>query len=200
MKGWTADEIDRELASIDAGTIAYGRGESRDQSARNFLRSVAVRGLLNEAAALRKRLDEATESMTALAKLHPDSPVAYRLPDWLGAHPVQVIGEEAGSARITIDSPDSAGDCWLPKRWLVEVRPPSIDDPVEWPLKLTDTAGDSLILYGADHTGPIVSARVQRQDGSAEPGVILSADRLLKLAQGAWQKYRAATSTPAGTS
>lgn len=88
---------------------------------------------------------------------------SYRLPDWLGGHAVQILNEEAGSVRLTIDSPDSAGDCWLPKRWLVEVRPPIPYEPEPGPWLI----------------GDVIAVHVLREDGGASwwVGADLDGDR-----------------------
>jgi len=65
----------------------------------------------------------------------------YRLPDWLGGHEVGVIISRSadGMALLELDMPD--GDdhrIWVMQADLIEVKPPSIDDPVELPLFLED--------------------------------------------------------------
>ncbi len=93
----------------------------------------------------------------------------------------------AGNFSLVV--PDKRGLIHLDPDWLVEVRPPSIDDPVDWPFEASDGRGRFMRLY--DMGGEYTTARVGYL--TSEWGFDLDADELLRLAQAAWQRYQAIT-------
>ena len=114
---------------------------------------------------------------------------AYRLPDWLGGHDVEVyaISENGLAATIGIvghESPDFP-TARVPREWLVEVRPPSIDDPVELP-----AICDALTLDAWEPTSKIV-ARISIVGVSTTVWQGLEVSDLRRLARAAWQRANA---------
>lgn len=73
---------------------------------------------------------------------------SYRLPEWLGGHAVRVVQHDlAGFSQphvlVAIQGGDYDGlPLALPSEQLVEVKPPSIDDPVDLPLRIAASSGD----------------------------------------------------------
>jgi hypothetical protein len=134
---------------------------------------------------------------TALAKVRPDPPVTYRLPDWLGAHPCQIAtvhgdpdwvtvevlgGEALNSGQVQVN---------LRRDVLVEVRPPSIDDPVTLPLTGTSPHGApwrvaAIAGCGCVNAEPACVATISNNDRSVS-GFDVTRDDARRIAQALWQ-------------
>jgi len=106
VRHWTADEVEAELEQIRGGTIGYGSSKDPMVSERNFLQAVLVNVMF--------------ERDTLAAKTDP----SYRLPDWLGGHPVKIdrVGE---MGQVRVWTPDHASTpIWLQRAELVQIPPP----------------------------------------------------------------------------
>ena len=115
--------------------------------------------------------------------------VRYRLPDWLGGHEVEVIVPDLASPAhwVLVEAPD--GQLSLPREQLVEVRPPSIDDPVAWPVEIEDHDGDLLIVSPAYGDPQSCAAAVAiRPDDEGNAIVHLTAAEARLVARALWQR------------
>ncbi len=126
-----------------------------------------------------------------LNELHARPASTWRLPDDMGGATVEVIdwSDRGGLIRHPV-----YGEMTVEHAVLVEVRPPSIDDPVEWPLEMTNE-GCWVIRLREPTIDKDRAACIELKTPEGEPasGVLLSADELLHLAQAAWRRYQAVT-------
>lgn len=112
----------------------------------------------------------------------------YRLPDWLGGHEARVQTRfNDGTVQVWVE--DHASTLLtLPLRELVEVKPPSIDDPVELPLRVVDPFEDGLEIFGYEENAD-AAAYVQRfgRNGLVGSPVDLTAEQCRDAARALWK-------------
>lgn len=87
---------------------------------------------------------------------------------------------------------DPARVATLPTEWLEEVKPPSIDDPVDWPLELVNRQGWTVRLRESSRPdlGPF-SIDVENPEGGPATGCVLSASGYRAIARAAWKAANA---------
>lgn len=126
---------------------------------------------------------------------------AYRLPDWLNGHEVEIVGDEflAGVAfpEVIVQVKDHGAHerIRLAKRLLVEIKPPSIDDPVAWPLEIVNEHQWTVRLKPSQLEYGAATVELWTPEGNPARGVILSAAELRDLARAAWQRANAIEAT-----
>lgn len=119
----------------------------------------------------------------------------YRLPDWLGGHEVKVVARhEHGIAfpevTVQFNADGATKHIRLIRLDLVEVRPPSIDDPVPLPLKIRAMAGGLNVDVVLCATYPD-GAQLKIDDSDDAIYANLTPDGLRRLARAAWQRANA---------
>lgn len=137
-----------------------------------------------------------------------DQPAStYRLPDWLGGHKLVYVHpiEDSPDASIGVEPPTDEDPgrvipMTVPHQWLVEVRPPSIEDPLDLPVEIDEDEADRcLYLDGYDARRVELRLRQREEHLTDRRGMYvtasirLTADDLLRLAQAAGTRYRAIT-------
>lgn len=124
LQRWTLDQIEAKLR--DARSVGITATDVAE----------------NQAAVWRTAaLDLLAERDALLAERQPAS--TFRLPDWLGGHEVHIDRElEHGKVSVWVRDHESTL-LTIGRDRLVEVRPPSIGDPVALPLRLDALASDT---------------------------------------------------------
>ena len=135
----------------------------------------------------------------------------YRLPDWLGGHEVEIyaIGQDGDTATLGILGHPHDKTVRVPREWLVEVPPPSIDDPVGLPLFLEDVESDRMPDRGLlVSTGRVpgsksvieLTAKGTPVTGNATVSISidLTAEQSRDLARAAWRLGTGGDAQPEG--
>lgn len=119
----------------------------------------------------------------------------YRLPDWLGGHPCRILDFPPGpdgSVWVQIEEEISPthhhyAPVGLLRSDLIEVRPPSIDDPEPLPLHVETSNGHWFHL--GDITDDVTTARIGYRTN--DWGIDLVPADLRRIARAAWQRANA---------
>lgn len=182
---WTQADVDTAIRNLAA--TRHGRTEAEQEAAVRAVYAQATAALLDE----RDQIE--AEVVDLRAAVEP-KPTAYRLPDDLGGQAVTVESESHnGTGNVKVRT---AGGrvLALQRADLVEVRPPSIDDPVTLPLAIHTAHGVVVWLQGLDSddettltVGPMLSRSYT---------ATLPSGALRELARAAWQRANEVEAKP----